>query len=541
MTHERACGAYRDRLLELAAGRLPPSERDAVERHLVTCAACRRELADWQAIGGALEARDRRVPADARAVAGWGRLSNALADEPPQQPLRAVGVVEPPEEALPTDTGELRVTVLSPDERARGARTWPPFRAARGAGQKRFPGLPAVAAALLVAVLGAAIFGVLGRLRPGVATPTASVAVTATPSGTTVPTAGPTDTVTPSNCSAARTSFVGQPGTYMGELAMVSASEGWASVPQGPLLHFSNCRWAPVNGVSNIGGISMLSATEGWATGSDARKLIYHYTGGQWLQQLTPVGSAADASSVFNVIRMRTSSDGWIVEEGAKDSQGRFTFHALHYDGSRWTSTSLPLAWFFDAAAVGPDEAWLAGSDAGGNLVLLHDVHGTLTTFPSVSGNLRRFQVNAPNDIWLVGWYPAGYDYLESTGAFVLHYDGTSWQQAPLSADPNVQQGKGLFILSASDGWAFPAPRSTTTYTTITGAERLTAAGWQAVAWPFSDVLAVDQLAKVGPDEYWAIGSVFQSTTTSSGSETTEYSVLLHYADGAWSQYGQVG
>jgi hypothetical protein len=238
---------------------------------------------------------------------------------------------------------------------------------------------------------------------------------------------------------------------------------------------------------------------------------------------------------------MYTSRDGWIVQQGIKDAQSRTAFHALHYDGTRWTSASLPIAAFFDAAAVGPDEAWFAGADTGGNPILLHDVRGTFTTFPAASGNLRHFQVNAPNDIWLVGWYPAGYDYRESTGAFVLHYDGTSWQQAPLSAEPNVQQGKGLFILSASDGWAFPAPLSRTTYTTITGAERLTAAGWQVVAWPFADVLAVNVVAKVGPDEYWAIGSVFQSSTMGPTEVTTEYSVLLHYADGAWSQYGQVG
>src|SRR5258708_38885308 len=107
-------------------------------------------------------------------------MSAALADEPPQQHLRAVGIAEPPEEALPADTGELRVTVLSPDERAHGARPWPPFRAARGAGQQRFPGLPAVAAALLGAVLGAGSFGGLGRRRPGGASGGAPAAPTAT-------------------------------------------------------------------------------------------------------------------------------------------------------------------------------------------------------------------------------------------------------------------------------------------------------------------------------------------------------------------------
>jgi hypothetical protein len=542
VTHTIACAACRDSLIDFVAERLPLEERAAVEQHLAGCTDCRRELAGWHALKASFADVAQDVPPDTGSAAGWRRLHDALGTQPSAGTL----TLEPP--AAPT-TVELDG---APSTTAPAVRAPLPLRL-RGT---RFAALQAVAAVLVVSVLAAAVFHALGGGRTGTQGQHLAT-VTAAPQATITAAPPATPSPAPSACPPGSGVRANLPNaSYLGDLSMVSATEGWASgsivdptmgYNQGSLLlHFSHCTWsqgAPSIPDVALGSIDMLSASEGWAVGGTQsgpeHGVALHYSNGVWRQVTLPGQSTSEGT--YTVVKMLSASEGWIIFQYVKSTTGGFSYYALHYHNSVWTRVNLSYTQIGDIAPVGPDELWLAATTSNGDAAIVHYQAGTQTLFPLPGGyQAGTFHVISANDVWLPGWRPANYDYTETTYVFVTHWDGTSWTASSVGRDPGIQNVKGLTVFSETDGWAFPAPLSTTVeFTPITSTMRLGASGWVAGSWVFTDISGVEVVREVGPDEYWAIGSYMQTYTYPNGSQSSnEHTVLLHYAGGRWSMYG---
>jgi hypothetical protein len=198
-----------------------------------------------------------------------------------------------------------------------------------------------------------------------------------------------------------------------------------------------------------------------------------------------------------------------------------------------------PLAYITGMAPVGHDDLWIAGvmgSAAGGHDAFAHYVSGGWTIVPAPAGvHVAGLRALSPTDIWAEGSVTDPTTY--STAPAIMHYDGASWSRTPLSGDRTAQS---VEMLSATDGWAFTYSHDDSSPAHVLRAEHFTNGAWQSVAWPFDSVQSVIALTRVADGTYWAIGGyVARTVMRNAPNSESGGSVLLHYANGSWSQYGQ--
>jgi hypothetical protein len=146
-------------------------------------------------------------------------------------------------------------------------------------------------------------------------------------------------------------------------------------------------------------------------------------------------------------------------------------------------------------------------------------------------------------DIWA-----SGRDSLDNPA--IAHYDGTGWRD---TSDALLKGGEYGIVVALGDdtGWAFTVglasteiPQTAEAQLSITDVSQEVGGQWQSLNWRYSDITRLVAWAPVSDTEVWAVGSSVTYSpptplpgggSTSSGRTNT---VLLHYADGAWSRYG---
>jgi hypothetical protein len=347
--------------------------------------------------------------------------------------------------------------------------------------------------------------------------------------------------------------------TWLSELAMVSPGEGWAVGSVSPagggtggatsatpslenpesanalILRFHNCTWTPV--ATNYPGtrlssISMDSPSDGWAVGGVlGMPLALHYKNGVWASVALPGQNALQGG--YAAVRMRSSDEGWIVVEYTKDQRGNTSSTLLHLVNGQWSAVNVPLEYVEDVLPVGQDEAWVAGnvSDSPLTPALYHYHAGEWTSAALPSGIfIDRLRMDSPTDIWasahaIVPLNSEG----SQAAAVVFHYDGATWAQVNLG---NGEKAQLVQAFDASAAWAFSLQR-TNAGETISSMQYGGGNTWQTVKLPTDDLLDVSSLARVAPDEYWAIGHYVVRATGKVAP------VLLYFANGAWHAYGR--
>ena len=236
-----------------------------------------------------------------------------------------------------------------------------------------------------VLLLGAFMVGLLSSCSPesshhGVApsTPTPSLATSTTP------TAG--------NLATGH-----QPVTGLNDIAMVSATNGWA-VGDG-ILHYDGIHWTQVSSPPNhmLQAIAMVSATDGWAVGDT----IFHYDGRLWAEVACPV------ACMLSHIVMVSATDGWATGAQIVPRYGPALPLLLHYDGAAWNQMPAP-----------PNALWLNG-----------------------------VSMDSSRDGWILGM---GNESLNAPDAW--HFDGTKWNEVRLAA--NDGPISSVSLVSPTDGWA---------------------------------------------------------------------------------------
>ncbi|MBB2909164.1 hypothetical protein FHS43_000410 [Streptosporangium becharense] len=160
-----------------------------------------------------------------------------------------------------------------------------------------------------------------------------------------------------------------------------------------------------ITGLSALpGGRLWLSATYGSPTTS----MLAFYDGRIWTETPLPVECATGCA--VQQVEARGPGDAWAVGTAAASSAAVATGIALRWDGTAWTAR-LP--------------------DGAGGVVSLNDVHAV-----------------SSGDVWAVGHKVVFNVPRPYSATVVLHYDGTSWQDA---GAPEVV-GSGVSLAAGGDG-----------------------------------------------------------------------------------------
>jgi carboxypeptidase family protein len=256
-------------------------------------------------------------------------------------------------------------------------------------------------------------------------------------------------------------------------------------------------------------GISAAAPDDIWAVGSlgefNPDALTLHYDGSEWSRVNAP--APPTGTRLEDVVAI-AADDAWAV--GYTNPAGRSKPVALHWDGTRWRSTTVPRPGdkstrLLAVDALGPDDVWAVGeyavSSASPSTVIVHwngrtwrpadlsgcNPYGGLAglTFladddgwavghastchwngrrwalvPSPQPRPNYFEIDYPlqdvsgvasDDVWAVGGVV--YDFIEylDFGSFVEHWDGTAWQRVP---NPSGVVINGVEAVSADEVWA---------------------------------------------------------------------------------------
>jgi hypothetical protein len=239
---------------------------------------------------------------------------------------------------------------------------------------------------------------------------------------------------------------------------------------------------------------------------------------------VTPSPSPSPTLDKLNGVFARTATDAWAVgqlgEVGDAEANGGL---ALHWDGTAWTSTPVPVTrsrneTLTGVSAVAANDAWAVGgiATAGNQLPKVPlAVHWDGTAWTSVPipagpnpggtgrGGLRGVAALSGNDVWAVGRSPG-------LTALIEHWDGTAWTEAPI---PAINLGlNAIAAVSPTDIWAAGDPVTNADGTRTALLMHYNGTAWKQVpnqvtvpaTFSHGGLLA---LAAVATDDVWAIGN----------------------------------
>ena len=235
----------------------------------------------------------------------------------------------------------------------------------------------------------------------------------------------------------------------------------------GPSAAATGWKVVSVPGTGSLSGISADSASDAWAVGTSgsgftAKPLADHWNGKSWQQ--VALGAT---ERTLTAVSAASPTDAWAVGTNTGYEAGRFAF-AWHWDGSTWTEAGPPGNTRQGVADIGPGNAYAVGQ------VLAHWTGtgwsaqsfpnpaqpGQSTTTPP-GGGLDAVSADGASDVWVVGSYSTATSCATTCEeTFALHWDGSSWQLAPMppvnrSTDPNLNYTLGsVDVIGPADVWA---------------------------------------------------------------------------------------
>ncbi len=530
MTIDMTCAECAERLPEYIAGLGDAGERERIERHIRTCDRCRAELKLWRAIGEAMEQDVASVPPDTREIAGWSRLVAQL-------PARRNQPVAPLESSFGGHLvrhDHLRTIELDENSSRHPEQS---FQPPANRPTRRWMTPIGVIAALLIVVLGSLLFASHASKR---STPALGGA---TPGPVNVRPGPPL----PKDVTMTNVTLAG-PGEYWATGFVKDQATGGEDT--GVILRFSNGKWTQVGDLlqsGHLNGLAMVSATEGWAWGGDTNQtgLLLHISNGAWQRVAAP---AVNRKGAPQLIRMNSATDGWLVIQNLKDEHGNSTPSSLlHFTNGSWNPIQSPLTYFVNIAPVGPDEAWIFGGDDESQAIVHVTASKTVVSMripQSAHIGITGLRASAPNDVWAYG---VRYDSVSiGVSPVEYHYDGASWQTVDVRAPNGTQL---VQVISSGDMWAthnvaMPvfSDRHEPTENRVQALYHLSSGLWREVPVPYNDLTQFAVIADASTArDVWAFGTYSVWTTNSNGSGWSggTYPVLLHYLNGAWTEYGR--
>src|SRR5579875_3963223 len=111
--------------------------------------------------------------------------------------------------------------------------------------------------------------------------------------------------------------------------------------------------------------------------------------------------------------------------------------------------------------------------------------------------------------------------------AYIMRFNGSSWQEVPTPRDLGQAQLSGLAMISPTQGWAVGATEPNASPNTSCIVLQYQNGVWENTRIPFAGQL--NSVSMVSASEGWAVGFVYNSDYSAVNS------LLLHYHNGAWS------
>jgi hypothetical protein len=421
---------------------------------------------------------------------------------------------------------------------ARSAALWP--QRPKRPPSARWQGFAAVAAALLLIVLGATIFGALAGGRPS-----------GTRGG---------DQLRPTPQRNAQTPLPAGAMSFVG-VSMVSATQGWAigdveaaaGEHTGFIERYGDGQWSltePMYPSTQLLGVSMQSDGTGWIVGQSEKladdpqptkqpqqppKLIItgtfllHFAQGAWTRQSAPAGVEVSSVHMISAVfgwALAWSADASAATTATTAADGKNTNNQVlvRYMGGAWqtstTPTMLTALWLSS-----PDEGW-----ATDGVRFWHYHAGQWTAGTEAAGLVSDLALTSATDGWATGYVPQGEPSPTTKEVparpFLLHFDGTTWAPVPLPASllPHDSWAQRLFLASAAEGWAAGGPNGTAPPALLHYLDST----WSAVPLPAG--IALSSISNGAANDAWATGVHYQ------GDGVVDQAVLLHYANGTWTR-----
>jgi hypothetical protein len=202
--------------------------------------------------------------------------------------------------------------------------------------------------------------------------------------------------------------------------------------------------------------VTAVSASDAWAVGAwystkvlfgvtAVGALIAHWNGAAWT--VLPNPASSQRGVVLSAVDAVSPSDVWAVGQQGNPSQTSNTGHTPfieHWNGSAWSIVPAPSAgkpsWLEAVSGDSATDAWAVGYQtkaSTGALVPLAE-HWNGTTWSTVSlpasvtglNGLDGVYAAAPDDVWAIEGGPQ-YIHGGSGHNVFLHWDGTSWTTVP--------------------------------------------------------------------------------------------------------------
>jgi hypothetical protein len=186
-----------------------------------------------------------------------------------------------------------------------------------------------------------------------------------------------------------------------------SATDAWAG-GSGPgsgtfMLRWDGSRWNPADfpvpdntGITGVAALSPGNAwAVGWTTGLVSHPVIMHWDGAHWAPMTSPNPGGEVGTRLLKVIATSASSV-FVLATYQKPEIGKWITIVMHWDGSSWAASALPLPSQGAGAAIntmgvsGAGQAWIGGWAQNPPFV---SIAAPVPVVPDVSGG----QVGAAN------------------------------------------------------------------------------------------------------------------------------------------------
>ena len=264
--------------------------------------------------------------------------------------------------------------------------------------------------------------------------------------------------------------------------------------------------------------------TEAWAVGehdadpssevTNLRTLAMRWDGSTWATVPSP-----NIGIGWNVLESVTAvavDDVWAAGWSAPTTSGGTPQTlTLHGDGQGWEIVESPtVTGGSELLAIDAEggEIWAVGDRAGpgdgSTGVASLAIRRTETSWEilptpnpgSARNHLYAVDVVAPDDVWAVGrWRNIG----ETSRTFAIHWDGSSWTQAPTSSPGLEAILEDVEGAAADDVWAVGAFHNGTGYEPLT-------LHWDGTSWTIvENPGGGNAVAVVATDDAWSFGGTF--------------------------------
>jgi hypothetical protein len=278
--------------------------------------------------------------------------------------------------------------------------------------------------------------------------------------------------------------------------------------------------------VDFLEGVAGTSASDIWAVGSSSppgmpdQTLVERWNGTSWAIVSSP--NPGNAGNILQAVAAISPTDIWAV--GA--SQDSSTFYerpmAIHWDGTAWTSMSLPNprgcsghSYLTAVAGAAARDVWAAGWCGSGGSTPQQGyverwaggrwkVAAAQGAIPAYS-QLYGLSANGPEDVWTVGHTQQSGS--SQTVAVAVHWDGKSWRQVPVNLPGTDASLRSIVDVPGQPVWSVGAGSSPQPPFAGPLSVRYGRGVWHAAKVPVAfgslSGLAVD----VGVGQIWAAGT----------------------------------